>query len=92
MNKLLIPNTCQVPNVLLDGVMPQINGSALKVLLAIVRLTYGFNVPSKRISLSKLCDLTGLARQSVANAITDLGNLINVERDRKTAGQRTNIR
>jgi phage replication O-like protein O len=85
MSKLLIPNTCQVPNVLLDSVMPQINGSALKVLLVIVRLTYGFNMPSRRISLSRLCDLTGLARQSVASAITDLGNLINVERGPKNS-------
>ena len=31
-SRLLIPNTCQVPNVLLDEVMPRIGGVALKVL------------------------------------------------------------
>jgi hypothetical protein len=54
MSKLLIPNTCQVPNVLLDEIMPRIGGVALKVLLAIVRQTYGFGVPSRQIGLKKL--------------------------------------
>jgi hypothetical protein len=87
MSKLLIPNTCQVPNVLLDSVMQQINGSALKVLLAIIRLTYGFNVPARRISLSRLRQLTGLGQQGVVNGIAELGALINVERGPK--GSRT---
>src|SRR5262245_9634729 len=80
MSRLLIPNTCQVPNVLLDQVMPRIGGVALKVLLAIVRQTYGFSVPSRQLGLKKLSTLTGLSVQGVLNGIKELGNLITILR------------
>jgi hypothetical protein len=80
MSKLLIPNTCQVPNVLLDEIMPRIGGVALKVLLAIVRQTYGFGMPSRQIGLKKLSKLTGLSVQGVLNGTKDLGGLIAVTR------------
>jgi hypothetical protein len=80
MSKLLIPNTCQVPNVLLDEIMPRIGGVALKVLLAIVRQTYGFGVPSRQIGLKKLSKLTGLSVQGVLNGTKELGGLIAVTR------------
>jgi hypothetical protein len=80
MSKLLIPNTCQVPNVLLDEIMPRIGGVALKVLLAIVRQTYGFGVPSRQIGLQKLSKLTGLSVQGVLNGTKELGGLIAVTR------------
>src|SRR5262245_48904595 len=80
MSRLLIPNTCQVPNVLLDEVMPRIGGVALRVLLAIVRQTYGFGVPSRQLGLKKLSRLTGLSVQGVLNGIKELGNLITVIR------------
>jgi phage replication O-like protein O len=78
MNRLLIPNTCQVPNVLLDEVMPHLPGSALKVLLAIVRKTYGFQKNSDRISYRTLQRLTGLSRDAVNQGIKALGPLLNI--------------
>ena len=80
MSNLLIPNTTRVPNVLLDKIMPALSGVALKVLLAIVRQTYGWNVASQQISLSRLCELTGLSRPSVISGIKELGNLVTVTR------------
>src|SRR5438034_9446048 len=80
MNRILIPNTCQVPNVLLDEVMPRISGSSLKVLLAIVRKTYGFQKQADKISFRQLQKLTGLSRDAVNRAIKELGDLLKVKR------------
>lgn len=76
MSKLLIPNTTQVPNVLLDVVMPQIKNASLRVLLAIVRKTYGFGKRADKISLTQLQRATGLSRQGVVNGIGGLGKLL----------------
>ena len=83
--RLLIPNTCQVPNVLLDEVMPNVSGAGLKVLLAIVRQTYGFGQTSKQISFKRLCALTGLSTPSVASGIRELGDLITINKGPKNS-------
>jgi uncharacterized phage protein (TIGR02220 family) len=80
MSKLLIPNTCQVPNVLLDEIMPRLPGVPLKVLLAIVRQTYGFGIESKQIGLKRLAELTGLSVQSVLNGLEALEGLVTIKR------------
>lgn len=79
MSKLLIPNTTQVPNILLDVVMPAIKNASLRVLLAVARKTYGFQKAADDISLTQLQKLTGLSRQGVVNGIAGLGNLLGVE-------------
>src|SRR6185312_6080935 len=79
-NKLYIPNTCQVPNILLDEIMPKLSGAALKVLLAITRQTYGFGYPSRQLGLRRLSEITGLSIQGVLNGIEELDNLITVKR------------
>jgi len=76
---LLIPNTCQVPNVLLDEIMPRLSGSSLKVLLAIVRKTYGFQKHADKISFRQLQQLTGLSRDSVNQGIKGLGDLLKIK-------------
>jgi uncharacterized phage protein (TIGR02220 family) len=85
MSRLLIPNTCQVPNVLLDKVMSQLGIAAFKVLMAIVRLTYGFGVTSRQIGMTQLSRITGLTRQGVIKGIKALGNLITVKRSEKNS-------
>src|SRR5688572_4881929 len=80
MSKLLIPNTCQVPNVLLDKAMPRIGNASLRVLLAITRCTYGFgDSKPRKISYTRLQKATGLSRQGVANGINGLGNLVTIK-------------
>jgi phage replication O-like protein O len=77
-SRLLIPNTCQVPNVLLDEIMPTLPGSSLKVLLAVVRKTYGFGKRSDKISFRTLRELTGLSRDAVNRGIKGLGALVTI--------------
>jgi len=54
--KSLIPNSTQIPNVLLDIVIPQISEAEGKCLLYICRRTYGFHKERDRISLSQFVD------------------------------------
>src|SRR6185369_8811212 len=75
-SKLLIPNTTQVPNVLIDVVMRQISDAALRVLLAVVRKTYGFQKKCDAVSLTQLQKLTGMSRKAVVDGIKKLGSLL----------------
>jgi Bacteriophage replication protein O len=87
MNRILIPNTCQVPNVLLDEVIPRLPAGAVRVLLAIVRFTYGWQKPEgDRISYGQLSNTTGMSRRQVIKGVKALGNLINVAQGAKGRG------
>jgi len=66
------PNYTQVPNVILDIFMSEMEGSELKVTLAIARQTFGYHRDRHNLSLSDLQKLTGLSRQGVVNAVDAL--------------------
>lgn len=53
METKLIPNTTQIPNVLMDFVIPGLPEGEAKCLLYICRRTYGFHKDQDRISLSQ---------------------------------------
>jgi len=86
MSKFLIPNTTQVPNILLDAVIPKLPPGAVRVLLAIVRKTNGFQKSSDRISYSQLQSLTGLSRQGVSSGTKVLGALLKIKPGKKGKG------
>jgi hypothetical protein len=50
------PNYTQVPDELFDELLAVLSGSELKVLLYIIRRTFGFKKPSDNISLSQITD------------------------------------
>lgn len=54
------PNYTPVPDELFDDLMPELSGAELKVLLYIVRRTFGFKRDSDAISLSQM--LTGIVK------------------------------
>jgi hypothetical protein len=80
----LIPNSTQVPNVILDFVIPQIPEAEARCLLYICRRTFGFHRESDRISFSQFIDGiksrkgeildygAGLSRQSVSEGLKNL--------------------
>ena len=80
----LIPNSTQLPNILLDKVIPLIPESEARCLIYICRRTFGFHKESDRISFSQFIDGikdrrgtvldygTGLSRQSVASGLKNL--------------------
>jgi hypothetical protein len=69
-NGFEIPQHTQTPNSFFDETLPQIKSIAeLKVMLAIMRMTFGWRKFSDTISMSQLEKLTGLTHQGVANGI-----------------------
>jgi hypothetical protein len=80
----LIPNSTQMPNLILDLVVPRVPEAEARCLLYVCRRTFGFHKESDRISFSqfihgirdrsgKPLDYgTGLSRQAVANGLRNL--------------------
>ena len=67
--KIEKPNYTQTPNILFDEIMRDLNGVELKVILAVIRKTFGWHKERDRISLTQLEEMTGLSRQGILNAI-----------------------
>ena len=90
------PNYTPVPDELFDEQLPDLSGSELKVLLYIIRRTFGFKKDSDNISLNQLLNGittkerivldrgTGLTKKTLLEAIKNLveKNLILTERRR----------
>lgn len=68
---ILVPGAFQVPNEVVDeGWLKELGGAEVKVLLFIIRKTFGFNkIGGDRIPLSQIIAATGLARQTAVSAI-----------------------
>lgn len=64
MSKIPKPNYTQIPNVILDH-MADMTNAEFRVITAIARKTFGWQKTTDMISLSQLCELTGLSRQGV---------------------------
>ena len=63
--------------------MSNLKPAAFKVLLLIVRQTYGWRKVSDRIGLTTIQKATGLSREGVIKGIKDLGELITVKPGRR---------
>jgi len=74
MARSLIPNSTQIPDVILDRWMSQLTGAELKVLLYVARRTYGFGKSSDRISLQQIA--RGIRRRD--GSVLDLGTGLSV--------------
>ncbi len=93
MTRALIPNSTQIPDVILDHWMAELSGAEFKVLLYIARRTYGFGKESDNISLNQMAagikrrdgtcldQGTGLSRsgvKSACNSLIERGILVRV--------------
>jgi phage replication O-like protein O len=70
--KIPAPNHTQTPNVLFDELMKTLKEGELRVLLIIMRQTFGWHKPMDRISLSQLAEKTGMERKSVCRSLNSL--------------------
>src|SRR3954469_16113405 len=80
----LSPNTTPVPDVLFDELLQRLDNAELRVLLYIIRRTYGFKKSSDDISIGQMVDGikrkdgtvldggTGMAKSSVTRALSGL--------------------
>jgi hypothetical protein len=95
------PRYTQVPDVLFDELMAHLSGAELKVLLYIIRRTFGFKKDSDNISLNQICngittregevlDIgTGLSQQSAITAskrLVEINAIIATKRTSKEKG------
>ena len=94
------PHWTQVPDLVFDGMLPDLSGAELKVLLYLIRRTYGFKKDGDSITFSQLCHGirrsdgtvidrgTGLSKSTVSLAIKTLEekHLIEVSRDLTAVG------
>lgn len=83
-SKLLLPNTTQIPNAMIDEWMSHLTGSEFKIVMYVARRTYGFGKEEDSISLNQLANGikrkdgtvldrgTGLSRSTVADAAKNL--------------------
>lgn len=88
------PNYTQIPNLLLDELLPSLSEKELKVLLYIMRRTLGFHKKKDGISISQLCKGiegkdkgTGLSNRAVIDALDRLNErqlIILEKKERKT--------
>jgi len=84
MTRILIPNSTQIPDVILDQWMCDLSGAELKVVLYIARRTFGFGKESDNVSLNQIANGikkrdgnvldrgTGLSVSSVARSLKSL--------------------
>ena len=99
-DNLLIANTTQIPNVILDEWMTHLSGSEFKVVMYVARRTYGFGKVGDDISIdqiaegikkadgSRLDKGTGLSRASVIRAVASLKNKKVLKKGRNSDGRR----
>jgi phage replication O-like protein O len=66
------PNYTQIPNRLLDEQIPFLKEGELRVLLVIMRQTFGWHKEYDRLSLSQLSHKTGMQKKSVCRSIEGL--------------------
>ena len=94
MNKY-IPNSFQVPNALVDELMANMSGNALKCYLQIVRQTIGWNKEVDYIPASQFHTLTSIKKADTLTAaikeLEDLGLIIALRSRGKVTGYKVNM-
>jgi hypothetical protein len=89
---ILVPSAFQVPNEIIDdGWLKELGGAEVKVLLYIIRKTFGYNkIAGDQIPLSQIIGGTGLSRQSALSSIAVLEacELIRVVRGKSADGSK----
>lgn len=88
------PRYTQVPDLLFDELLPELKCAELRVLLIIMRQTFGWKRDADAISLSQLTDRTGLTRPAVTSAtqaLEEMGCIIIERRENPDGGRATNV-
>jgi hypothetical protein len=96
------PNFTQVPDALFDLLLPELTGAELKVLLYIIRRTFGFKREADDISLSQMLNGirrrdgsvldrgVGLSKKSLLQALRDLEEMNLIIRERRSSEEAGN--
>ena len=65
----LIPNSFQVPNFLVDKLLPHLSGPQAKILMVLCRKTFGWHKREDVISFGQFRDEAGISRSSAIEAL-----------------------
>lgn len=63
------PNYTQTPNTLFDEHLPEMGCSEMKVVLAVVRKTFGWHRKKQRLTTDDLMEITGLSNRGVIDGV-----------------------
>ena len=66
------PNYTQAPNLFFDEIFKNLTEGELRVVLVLVRQTFGWHKQYDRISLSQMAEKTGMARTSICRSLNSL--------------------
>jgi len=66
------PEWTQIPNTLFDSLIPTLREGELRVLLVIMRQTYGWHKEWDRIPITQLMEKTGMERMAVCRSVNSL--------------------
>ena len=81
-----IPNSFQVPNILIDEMLSQMTPKAAICYFVVIRQTKGWNKEQDFISISQFVKKTGLSNRSVINAVNELVELGLIEKQQVKQG------
>jgi hypothetical protein len=99
------PNTTPTPDVFFDLLAPRLNEGELRIMLYLIRRTYGFKKDADRVSITQFCAGivqkdgtrldwgTGMARKSVVRSLQSLcekGLIVAEKGDTETHGHAVN--
>lgn len=69
---LPLPNYTQAPNVCFDEIFKTLKEGELRVILVLIRQTFGWHKSIERISLGQIADKSGIDRRSVCRSLNSL--------------------
>lgn len=75
-------NSFQVPNALVDKLMNEMSGNALKCLMYIIRQTRGWNKQYDSIAASKFVEACGISKNTALGALEELVSLGLIRKDK----------
>lgn len=66
-----IPSYTQTPNLFFDEHLPDMGMAETKIVLAVIRQTFGWHREKQRLTNAELAELTGLSKRSVINGVEE---------------------
>lgn len=70
-------NFTKIPNMLLEAIMSsQLTAQELTVLLAVIRMTYGYHKKSETLPLGRLSAMVGRSPSQISKAVSSLSQSI----------------
>ena len=90
MSRSLIPNSTQIPDVILDDWMPLLSGAEIAIVMLVARKTFGWGKDRDMIGAAQMEAGTGLDRATIFRVCQDLKSLSVLSVESKNDGKTPN--